>query len=905
MSKVLHSLAIVAIVLAPAVSARADKEVDVPVTFDFTQPKIPDGWEVVQPADASVTSTSNLLILECPADRHAGVKHKLGADHVTVTARIHDAATVYLVWDDKNFVGAGKISPTPFARFHSVDSHDGEMNDVDHTGCPGYAAHLIRVQLGSDCIRFQYASGDGEQIWRTLRTIERTSEYTRAPQCVVVGKNLGISKDAATLVNTDSVGRGSRGALAKVEISETPTELLTMSSDERRWLTMPKLDPVAELLKASDRDPTFDEVARFYPELKYKREIVGVPGQPLDIGTDWLGRIDASPWEGPIAWFEIGDEAHPFAGRPEQVSRRLLDGYIPIVKLTTRRANVDYEMDVFGWSDDFSPMTDLYTYVRITAWSNGDTLPLPKSIRLIGKQQEKVVLQPSIAPSGLMTVCLRFKHPHPKSAEQISQTQFETHRRRAETAWRDRLAKCAPFELPDPRVNEAYRAWLAYAMLNADRIDDRLHVHDGAGFYDLQFGYSVALHTMALDQYRLPDYVADILATQIHYQKPDGNYFQECGLPDHGGFVLSLATHYLVTWDKEWMKSSSAPLVKACDWIVARRAESPAEGACQGLIKFRPYNDYNDPVFNYQGNIYCCQGLEAAALALGEIGETEAAERYGVEAAKYRQDIYNSMDAATITHHGVKMIPIEPDTHRLLKLTKYKGGEYYGLVASTLFENDFFPQHDPRGALFTNMLEHQGGLAAGVCEFQEGIDHAYTCGYLMDRIRTGEIQKALVGFWSFMAYGMTRGTYSPVEVTLHKTGDNHYTLPHTYSCTQQLRLLRYMLLREEGGDLVIAQGIPSAWLEPSKRIEVTEAPTRFGPASYRIATKDSTSASVHLDPPTRNPPREIRIHLRHPSGIRIASVKASDGANVAVDGSVVRLPQLSRPIDLSVTFATR
>jgi hypothetical protein len=539
----------------------------------------------------------------------------------------------------------------------------------------------------------------------------------------------------------------------------------------------------------------------------------------------------------------------------------------------------------------------------LTAWAGGETASLPKTIAITGKEQKKVSFTPSTTPAGSMNLCLRFKHPDPKTAEQISEEDFEASRAEAERAWRDVLAKCAPFELPDPRVNQAYRAWLAYSMLNADRIDGRLHVHDGAGFYDLQFGYSVALHTMALDLYRLPEYVAEVLAAQVHLQKPDGHYIQECGLPDQGGFVLSLATHYLMTKDASWMKANVEPLKMACDWIMTRRAEAPTEGMCRGLIKFRPYNDYNDPVFNYQGNIYCCQGLEAAALALGEIGETEAAERYGAEAAKYRQDIFDSMDAATITRDSVRMIPIEPDTHRLLRLTKYRGGEYYGLVASTLFENEFFPKDDPRAVLFTDMLENQGGLTAGVCEFQEGMDHAYTCGYLMNQLRVGEIRKVLLGFWSFMAYGMTRETYSPVEVTLYKTGDNHYTLPHTYSCTQQLRLLRYMLLHEEDGHLVLARGIPSAWLEPSKRIEVTDAPTLFGPVSYRIEARDSSTAIVHLDPPERGAPGEIQIHLRHPDGAAIAEVRASAGEQPAVEGHVIRLAKPMAPVDLTVSFA--
>jgi hypothetical protein len=883
-----------------APNAIAVEQPNLPLVHDFTE-RIPDSWEVLKSPGAEVAVKDGLVVFNSLADREAIIRQEIGEDNISVTARIHDAASVYLVWDDNTFVGVGKISPTPFARFQSVEHKNGEIDEVDHTGCNGPAAHLVRIQLGTDCIRFQSAEGDGDRTWTTLRTIERTPEFSKPPRFVAAGKNLGVNANSAAIVKTDSVGRGILGRLARIEISRTPDAELKMSSDERRWLTKRRVDPVAHLLEETGRDPTYDEVARFYPEMKRKRDLVGVPGQRIDIGTDWLGRIDASPWEGPIAWFELGDEAIPFADKPEQVSHRLLDGYVPIVTLKASRQNTDYEMTVFGWAKDFSATEDLYTYVRLTGWSNGETANLPKSISLAGRDQKKLEFKPEITQSGRLVLCLRFKHPDPQTAESISEQEFESYQKKAENAWRDTLARCAPFSLPDQRVNEAYRAWLAYSMLNADRIDGRLHVHDGAGFYDLQFGYSVALHTMALDQYGLADYVADVLATQVHLQKPDGHYIQECGLPDQGGFVLALGTHYLITKDEKWIAANADALTNACDWILARRDEGPQEGMCRGLIKFRPYNDYNDPVFNYQGNIYCCQGLEAASRALKQV-RPEAAERYRAEAAEYRKSIYDSMDAATFTHNGVKMIPIEPDTHRLLKLTNYRGGEYYGLVASTLFENEFFPKDDPRGALYINMLENEGGLTAGVCEFQEGIDHAYTCGYLLNRMRAGEIRKTLLGFWSFMAYGMTRDTYSPVEVTLYKTGINHLTLPHTYSCTQQLRLLRYMLLREEGTNLILAQGVPCEWLAPGKMLEVNEAPTLFGNVSYRIDAVDSQHVAVHIDPPIRTVPESIEVHLRHPNGASIASVDSTPDADIDYDPEVVRLTNLSAPIRLNIRF---
>ena len=112
---------------------------------------------------------------------------------------------------------------------------------------------------------------------------------------------------------------------------------------------------------------------------------------------------------------------------------------------------------------------------------------------------------------------------------------------------------------------------------------------------------------------------------------------------------------------------------------------------------------------------------------------------------------------------------------------------------------------------------------------------------------------------------MTRDTYSPVEVTMIRTGENHYTLPHLYSCTEQLRLLRNLLVREDGETLVIGQGVPRAWLEPGKHVAVNKAPTSFGEVSYRIEPQDDgDDAGERWTRRRASPSTEIRIHLRDP-----------------------------------------
>src|SRR5262249_14503690 len=158
----------------------------------------------------------------------------------------------------------------------------------------------------------------------------------------------------------------------------------------------------------------------------------------------------------------------------------------------------------------------------------------------------------------------------------------------------------------------------------------------------------------------------------------------------------------------------------ACEWIVNMRAKAPKDGVTKGMIKFRPYCDYPEAVYNYLGDTWCCVALEHAAEALRSIGDAANAERFATEAKHYRAGLTASMQSSQFKDGDTTILPLEPDTHRLEKLGHFRGGDYYGLTASSLLENEFLAADDPRATLFTDMLEQRGGLIAGVCEFMEG-----------------------------------------------------------------------------------------------------------------------------------------------------------------------------------------
>jgi hypothetical protein len=88
-----------------------------------------------------------------------------------------------------------------------------------------------------------------------------------------------------------------------------------------------------------------------------------------------------------------------------------------------------------------------------------------------------------------------------------------------------------------------------------------------------------------------------------------------------------------------------------------------------------------------------------------------------------------------------------------------------------------------------------------------------------------------------------------------------------------LERLRMMLVQEDGDTLWLARATPRVWLENGKRIAVQNAPTHFGDVGYEIisALNDGRiTAMVNL--PSRHPPREVRLQLRHPDSSPILGV---------------------------------
>jgi hypothetical protein len=101
--------------------------------------------------------------------------------------------------------------------------------------------------------------------------------------------------------------------------------------------------------------------------------------------------------------------------------------------------------------------------------------------------------------------------------------------------------------------------------------------------------------------------------------------------------------------------------------------------------------------------------------------------------------------------------------------------------------------------------------------------------------------------------------------------------------------LRYLFVREEGDTLLVGQAVPREWLRPGQQCGIERTGTYFGPTSV-LYTSGQDEITASLQAPQRNPPKEIRLRFRAPTGVAPLSVTVNGKPWKKFKGEWVQLP---------------
>ncbi len=516
---------------ATACSADAQQtRLALPFAERFTSATLDPAWTVHREKGNAIEIKDGALEFLAHTNSRAHVEWGLGMDFVRASCALKSispgtTAALFVGWDASNYIQVG-LNRRGACRLEAREVLGTYPQDYDLGPWTTGGWHNLAIELGEDCIR--YLVSDHGKAFKCAHTSRRPERLVGVPALLTLGQD----SEGKVFPPPNPWLPQMTEALSVCQVHElqvTPLspEARKASASERRILERSELDSFGEQELAARQDPSFDSVSRHYPALKWSREVVGVKDHRFDVGVAADGSLqftnDIAHYQKPTAFFEIG--SYRFGSGTTPCSKQLLKGYLPIVITTDRQEGLQFEQTVFGHTKNFSPDEPLFAYVRFRAANTGGNLRKVRVRLRVEPASDKspsLTWQLSVPGHGSQAVEVKLPYALLESpASQVPAEEFEARLAEVTACWDKLLAKGSRFEVPEPRVQNAYRAWMAYNFLNVAKRKGVFQVCDGSGFYGEVYGYSAALYCNALDLlgYHGPGghvlrFPADVHATQ-------------------------------------------------------------------------------------------------------------------------------------------------------------------------------------------------------------------------------------------------------------------------------------------------------------------------------------------------------------------------------------------------------
>lgn len=467
--------------------------------------------------------------------------------------------------------------------------------------------------------------------------------------------------------------------------------------------------------------------------------------------------------------------------------------------------------------------------------------------------------------------------------------------------WQKQLAPAMQVEVPDKLLANTIKASQVHCLIAARSEENGSRVSPwiaSVSYGPLESESNSIIRGM--DFFGHHDFVRKSLDFFIRRYSPEGFLTTGYTMMGNGWHLWMLGEHYGLAKDKEWLTKVAPEVSRLCKWIVRQREKSmktwpdgskPTE---YGFVPPGVMADWDSFAYYFCLNGYYCAGLRSTAEALVDAGIKEAAgwrDMYH----PFREDILRGY---AWTRARMPVYPLRDGT----SVPAYPS-QLHGLGATQLF----FPGEDSsRSWCYDIELGSHHMVPQGLLD-----PNSREVGWMMDHME--DVQFLAEGWFDFSAESNQKDWYNKggfskvqpyysrnVEVCAMRDDVKPFirsyfnTIPSllnmenlsfqehfhgagawnkTHETGYFLHQTRLMMVQERGDDLWLAPFVTYNWLKNGMSVAATNAPTRFGPVSYRITSAvGQGNIDATIDPPTRSAPAHIVLRLRHPDGKRIQKV---------------------------------
>jgi hypothetical protein len=633
------------------------------------------------------------------------------------------------------------------------------------------------------------------------------------------------------------------------------------------------------------------------------------PDGPLGAGSVALHVADGSEVisqrvGGPALEVSVGGAAYGSC-LTQLTPARLADGWLPV--LETRYSGYAQE----SFAARIPETASLVSFVRVSGPGEIRLTPTVRGLRRSGNRLvrgSKTYLVfsagarwdgSSLAFHGTAYAAV-LAPAAPSQPWQLDALRYREARTSVGAYWRARLEQGARFDVPERAVMDAERALLVQNLELSWR-------------YSIGNAYEEASFPESLDQAQVMAELgfesigeAIVRVSLTRRQTPYPGWTM-------GEKLLAAAVCDRLSGDHRFLAGVTPALLGYVDALAHRQQPG-------GLLMPEQFSsDIKTPVYGLHAQAVAWEGLLAIASAWRGAGQPRYAERAERVAARLAPALRRAVARSQRRlDDGSLFLPMRLDSveEPYDTVTESREGSYWNLVAPYALASGLFPpgSAQARGAL-RYVLSHGSRLLGMVRAsafslygpdarpVRSGTDQVY--GVNMSRFLASEDEagQLVLSLYGQLAAGMTPGTFVAGEAASVAPLDGlryraMYLPPNATANDSFLETLRLMLVQDPPSSLRLGFATPRGWLDAGKRVEVTGAPTRFGPVSYSLDAS-AHEVRVQLDAPPRA--RKLLLRLRLPAGRHIASVaprRAFDRATGTIDLSGVR-----GPVDLTVRTA--
>jgi hypothetical protein len=443
-----------------------------------------------------------------------------------------------------------------------------------------------------------------------------------------------------------------------------------------------------------------------------------------------------------------------------------------------------------------------------------------------------------------------------------------------EDFWRTRLG-VLPFALPPCAASFEASARASLAWLLVNREGPRIQA--GPRAYRRSWIRDGAFAVSALTELGFPDEARAFLRWYAPHQLANGRV--PCAVDrrgvdpvpehdSHGQLIWASVEVWRLTGDRAFLAELWPRLLRAADAIAALRTQrtgperrgEPSYGLLPESISHEGYS--SQPVHSYWDDFFALRGLADAADAAAALGELAQAERIGGLSDAFRADLRTSLERS-MARHGIDFLPGSVEL-----------GDFDPTSTAAAIDPCGEGALLPRAALERTFERYLEELAARREHPPESYA-PYEVRNATALIWLGRKPEALELLARLLADQRPPAWRQWPEIVWRDPRAPRFLgdLPHGWIAATFARSVRRLLaLEREDGALVLAPGIPEAWVREEPGVRVRGLPTHFGPLSYTLRADGEARVRLALGPGLRPPPGGLVVESPCARPLRAAEV---------------------------------